>query len=126
MRCSRRLVAVSFCNMLLNVIGFCLGFSLFRPPRAAFGARLAASSAGEFRARKETSPKVLKGLLGAFSFLHRRGLHAAGAELQIAGGLIEIEFVRSASARWEKVARQWLSDRRVLSQTTMGDFRSLD
>ena len=37
-----------------------------------------------------------------------RGTSAAGAELRVAGGLIEIEFVRSASAAWESVARQWV------------------
>jgi hypothetical protein len=61
MRCSRRLVAVSFCNMLLNVIGFCLIFtvSLSAP---AFGAWPCCSFTRVSRAEK-TSPKVLKGLL---------------------------------------------------------------
>jgi hypothetical protein len=101
----RRLVVVSFCPMVVNVIG--LGFLPFRLTRAVFKAwRCCKVPRGVSRA-ETTSPKVLQGLLGAFGLLII-GTSAAGAELQIAGGLIEIEFVGSASAAWENVARQWV------------------
>ena len=44
---------------------------------------------------------------GAFSLLCA-GTSALGGELRVADGVIEIEFVRSASTGWESVARQWV------------------
>jgi hypothetical protein len=51
--------------------------------------------------------KLLHGLLGSFALLIM-GTSARGAELQVPNGVIEIEFLRSASAAWESVARQWV------------------
>jgi hypothetical protein len=101
-----RLVVVSFCHMVVNVIGFSLGFSPFRSSRSVLQAWHSCKALPRV-SRAETTSKVLNGLLGAFGLLIV-GTSAAGAELQVAGGVIEIEFVRSASAGWESVARAWV------------------
>ena len=68
--------------------------------------RISAKLCREVSRAERRSPKVLQGLLGAFALLIV-GTSASGAELRVAGGLIEIEFVRSASSAWESVAGQW-------------------
>ncbi len=103
----RCLVVVSFCHMVMNVIGFCLGFSPFCSPRRLVGAWPCCKPPPRVSRAEKTSPKVLQALLGAFALL-LVATSAAGTELRIANGLIEIEFVRSASAAWESVARQWV------------------
>jgi hypothetical protein len=91
----------------VNVIGFCLGFVPFHSPRAVSKARHPFKALPRVLRTATTSPKVFHGLLGAIGLLIG-GTSAAGAELQVAGGSIDIEFVRSASAAWEGVARQWV------------------
>ena len=93
--------------MVVNVFGFCLGFSQFRPRRAVSKAWHSCKVLPAVSRAETTSPKVLHGLLGAFGLLIV-GTSASGAELRVAGGLIEIEFVRSASVAWESVAQQWV------------------
>jgi hypothetical protein len=103
----RRLVAVSFFNMLLHVIGFWLGFSFFRSPHAAFETRNSCQAAPEGLRQQGTWPKALRWLLPGFALLIV-ATSASATELRIGGGSIEIEFVRSASAAWESVAREWV------------------
>jgi hypothetical protein len=102
-----RLVVVSFCHIVVNVFGFCLGFSPFGSSRLGFPARHSCQALPRVSRAETTSPKVLYGLLGLFGLLIV-GPSAAGAELEVAGGVIEIEFVRSVSTGWESVARQWV------------------
>ena len=61
------------------------------------------SSAASFARGKDVA-KGSASLVGAFALLIVV-TSAAGVELRVAGGLIEIEFVRSASVAWESVAR---------------------
>ena len=95
--------------MVVNVIGFCLGtFTFCSPRRACSKARaLLQRSAGSFARGKNVAKSSAKLLLGAFALLIVAP-SASGAQLRIGSGLIEIEFVRSASAAWESVARQWV------------------
>ena len=103
----RRLVVVSFCHIVVNVIGFCLRFSRFRSPHRLSRAWHSCKALLRVSRAETTSPKVLPGWLGAFGLLVVV-TSASGAELRIGGGMLEIEFVRSASAAWESVARQWV------------------
>jgi len=107
LRGARRLATVVFCHMLVNVTGFCWGHSLFRPRRAVSKARNSCESWGTVSRAERTSTKVVQSLLGALALL-MVAPSASGAQLRIGGGLIEIEFVKSASAAWESVARQWV------------------
>jgi hypothetical protein len=107
LRDARRLVAVAFFNKLVNVTRFCLGLSLFRSPHVVSKIRNSCQAARESSDAQRPWPKVLQWSLGSFALLFATA-SASGAELNIAGGSIEIEFVRSASAAWESVARQWV------------------
>jgi hypothetical protein len=49
----------------------------------------------------------MRSWVGALA-LFMAGTLATAEELKIAGGSIEIEFVKSASAAWERVALQWV------------------
>ncbi len=93
--------------MLVSVNGFRLGGSLSCSACAVVPHwHCCKVRPGGSRA-KRLSPKVLQGLLGALALLGV-ATSASGADLRVAGGLIEIEFVRSASPAWESVARQWV------------------
>ena len=105
MRALRRLVAVSFCHMLVNVTGFCLGLSLFRSPRSVLQAWNSCKAPPGRLARGNDVAKSSAMVYLEPSRSSSWELQPSGAELQVAGGLIEIEFVRSASAAWESVAR---------------------
>jgi hypothetical protein len=102
-----RLVVVPFCHIVVNVFGFCLGFSSFGSSRSGFQARHSCKALLGVSRAETTPAKVLYALLGALGLLIV-GPSAAGAELEVGGGVIEIEFVRSVSAGWESVARQWV------------------
>src|SRR6476620_7848761 len=90
-----RLATVVFCHMLVNVTGFCWGHSLFRPRRAVSKARNSCKSRPGVSRAERTSTKVVQSLLAALALL-MVAPSALGAQLRIGGGLIEIEFVKSA------------------------------
>jgi hypothetical protein len=92
--------------MLINVTGFCLKRSPFRFPRTVLKRRNSRKAPPEVSRTERTSPKVLRSLVATLALLSV-ATSTSGAELRVAGGLIEIEFVRSASAAWESVAGQW-------------------
>jgi hypothetical protein len=103
----RSLVAGSFRHMVGSVTGFCLELSLLRSSASIFGVRdLWKAPWGGSRAGRR-SARVLLATFTAFAFLCA-GTSALGGELRVAGGVIEIEFVRPASAAWESVAGQWV------------------
>jgi hypothetical protein len=89
------------------VFGFGLGCSRLCLPEAVSRAGHSCKVVPRISRTGRTSPKLLHGLLGAFALLIL-GTSVTGTDLQVADGVIEIEFVRSASAAWESVARQWV------------------
>ena len=93
--------------MVVNVAGSCLGLSLFRSAHAVLKARNFCKAGREGSRAQTRLPKALRWLWGGFALL-MVATSASGAELRVAGGSIEIEFVRSASTAWESVARQWV------------------
>jgi hypothetical protein len=103
----RHLVAVSFWPMLVSVAGFCLGLSFFRSAPAVFKTLSSCKPGREGSRARTRLPKALRWLLAGLALLIVAA-SASATELKIAGGSIEIEFIRSASAAWESVARQWV------------------
>ncbi len=93
--------------MLINVTGFCLKRSLFGFSRTVLKPRNSRKAPPGVSRMERISPKVLRSLVATFALLSVV-TSVSGVELRVAGGLIEIEFVKSASVAWETVGGQWV------------------